>query len=360
MFLKVYWINKIKKVNFQLELQQFDQFTALIHKITKIAPQDQSLSFVDTEEECLQIKDALDFEYFLNVSVNATYKSINVTRISESVEFQRMETDCSDALTLPTKIHQQENKFISQKSSDVVEIPHQKINTEIRPFRQLPTYRGLDEFVHHFDHSLKLHVEVSVRENHTGVTCDICETKNMTGKRYKCLVCENFDICESCEQKDAHKEHPMIRCNKSECSKVLGKLGRKFLKYKHRAERKSRIILKMEQVQENCQAENLRNIVRHSIVPTSRRVINSLCDSEEERVQSGQKEHEQNRMPAESVEVKSESGDQLRSEKRELLRFMFVDAENEVLEELVRRLDSLNLIEFCEEIERNKRILDRF
>jgi len=348
MFLKVLWQNKIKKVNFSVEFQQFNRFTELIQTITAIAPQDQNLSFIDVEEEHLQIKDALDFEYFLNVSPQANYKTVTVTSNSNPVNLPQMATGC-----FATHSSQIPSQSFSQQSVVVPDIPLQKINTEIRPFRQLATYRGLDEFVHHFDQALNLRVETPAKTSHTGVTCDVCQVKNMSGKRYKCLVCDNFDICENCEQKEAHPEHPMVRCNRSECSRVLGKLGRKFLKYKNRADRKSRVVRKLGQVNENYKMENLRNIVRHSVGPTFRRVINSLYEAEEVGNNQG--------VPAqEGQSVESEQVENLRNEKRELLRFMFVGAEKEVVEELIRRLDSLNLTEFCEEIDRNNRILDGF
>jgi len=30
---------------------------------------------------------------------------------------------------------------------------------------------------------------------HEGVTCDNCQKKDITGARYKCSVCSNFDFC---------------------------------------------------------------------------------------------------------------------------------------------------------------------
>ena len=33
---------------------------------------------------------------------------------------------------------------------------------------------------------------------HEGVSCDICMKSNFTGKRYKCLICYDFDLCSQC------------------------------------------------------------------------------------------------------------------------------------------------------------------
>lgn len=40
---------------------------------------------------------------------------------------------------------------------------------------------------------------------HNGVTCDGCRKYPITGIRYKCATCPDFDFCEECE---ANKEHP--------------------------------------------------------------------------------------------------------------------------------------------------------
>jgi hypothetical protein len=47
---------------------------------------------------------------------------------------------------------------------------------------------------------------------HNGYTCDGCQTYPIVGVRYKCLVCRDFDFCESCEAMfgDDHK-HPLIK-----------------------------------------------------------------------------------------------------------------------------------------------------
>lgn len=33
---------------------------------------------------------------------------------------------------------------------------------------------------------------------HHGISCDLCRRKNFSGRRYKCLICSDFDLCELC------------------------------------------------------------------------------------------------------------------------------------------------------------------
>lgn len=49
--------------------------------------------------------------------------------------------------------------------------------------------------------------------SHTNVKCDTCKKMPIVGRRFVCLVCENFDICEECEELNVHSKHPMIRFN---------------------------------------------------------------------------------------------------------------------------------------------------
>ena len=33
---------------------------------------------------------------------------------------------------------------------------------------------------------------------HEGVSCDSCLKSNFRGRRYKCLVCYDYDLCSTC------------------------------------------------------------------------------------------------------------------------------------------------------------------
>ena len=46
---------------------------------------------------------------------------------------------------------------------------------------------------------------------HPGIVCNECR-KNISGIRYKCTICKDFDYCEKCEEKDNGKHgHPLLK-----------------------------------------------------------------------------------------------------------------------------------------------------
>ena len=52
---------------------------------------------------------------------------------------------------------------------------------------------------------------------HQGYTCDGCNASPITGIRYRCSVCHNFDFCEKCEAEKPHS-HPFLKIRKPEQS----------------------------------------------------------------------------------------------------------------------------------------------
>ncbi|EJD76595.1 zinc finger protein, variant 1 [Loa loa] len=49
-----------------------------------------------------------------------------------------------------------------------------------------------------------------MKEIHPFVTCNRCD-QPLYGIRYKCCVCDDFDLCEECEKEGTHPDHALIR-----------------------------------------------------------------------------------------------------------------------------------------------------
>ncbi|KAI8425630.1 hypothetical protein MSG28_011446 [Choristoneura fumiferana] len=48
---------------------------------------------------------------------------------------------------------------------------------------------------------------------HNGIVCDSCHMP-ILGFRYKCVSCEDFDLCQKCEMRETHPHHYMLRMPK--------------------------------------------------------------------------------------------------------------------------------------------------
>lgn len=52
---------------------------------------------------------------------------------------------------------------------------------------------------------------------HQGVVCDGCQMAPISGPRYKCLMCPDYDLCRTCEASGVHVEHDMVKITTPGC-----------------------------------------------------------------------------------------------------------------------------------------------
>jgi len=99
---------------------------------------------------------------------------------------------------------------------------------------------------HSVDHALlKIKVPVVV---HEGVTCDDCGVSPIEGVRYKCTVCDNYDICDKCETKNEHPStHVLIKAKQPLKEKETKK---KYLQIKEEKKQKPKNKSELEKEKE--------------------------------------------------------------------------------------------------------------
>jgi len=59
---------------------------------------------------------------------------------------------------------------------------------------------------------------------HERVECDGCGVAPITGIRYKCSVCPNFDYCDKCEMEKPHS-HPFLKIRKPDQAPAFIQVG---------------------------------------------------------------------------------------------------------------------------------------
>ena len=60
---------------------------------------------------------------------------------------------------------------------------------------------------------------------HYGIKCNNCNLFPIVGCRYKCSICDDFNICEKCEKiMGPSHSHPLIKINKPEMKPIILKI----------------------------------------------------------------------------------------------------------------------------------------
>jgi len=89
---------------------------------------------------------------------------------------------------------------------------------------------------HPTSHPLLKIKEAPRRDIHHGVTCDGCGVVPIKGVRFKCLVCPNYDLCAVCEAKNAHPaDHTLLKLKerKRGCGRFGGRPFQPFPFFAH-------------------------------------------------------------------------------------------------------------------------------
>lgn len=99
---------------------------------------------------------------------------------------------------------------------------------------------------------------------HYNVHCDNCRSVDFFGKRFKCLFCWKFDLCEVCEMTSTHP-HPMIRIVSPDDQRTFHELTR-FYNLKNSANSKSEDAIKERFIRSMTRNEYSESFYRHLLM----------------------------------------------------------------------------------------------
>lgn len=148
---------------------------------------------------------------------------------------------------------------------------------------------------------------------HAGVVCDSCQ-RRVLGFRYKCITCEDFDLCSACEAHGAHNEHCFVRLpNPQMPLRVVKDSIRKsrytlknFVASLHEAQKKHRAEMKRA-----APAAGAPNGACPMMVPPTFPMMATPCSSKQEAKQAAKERREEQR------EEKRQERHEKRQERRE-------------------------------------------
>lgn len=165
------------------------------------------LSFLDGENDRLKIVDEDDFEYFISCSDS---KAQTFPIIEVSLKENEQE-GLEESLLVSTQDPTHEEEAFRELNEKVISMTESlaELKKSVSDFKPLPSSKNLGV-------------------SHYNVICDGCQAAPIVGKRFKCLVCPDFDLCETCELKG--HSHPMVRLAEVTNNLFASRLQEKYVR----------------------------------------------------------------------------------------------------------------------------------
>jgi hypothetical protein len=200
MFAKLVYQQEIRLL--KLDQKAFDSLNQTLPTLFKSSlPASFSLFFIDESNDLISIGTFEDLEFLAKNFKNPLKLYIKPNDSSNQVPLEKPKKDPSFE-----EISEEKKEYSNQK-----------------PSKEAP--KGTNVFF--------------------GVQCDGCGQKPIFGVRYKCLSCENYDLCEECEAKGLHAHHVFAKLKSLEqeiprkaeinVPADLFKMAQPFLKNIHQA-----------------------------------------------------------------------------------------------------------------------------
>ena len=186
------------------EVSSLDCDIAFEKDISAIWPTDDKLTLSRINNNCHFIEQSMKLAKKVNRDIQKFEMLNNVSKDQSNSPNETINDEVSEKLSQTIMEHPRFNE-IEDKLENLTQIFIENID-DLK--KEVQTVRQLDEKKEEIKNSI--HVQSNIKAQHVSVFCNNCKTKDFIGKRYNCLECTGFNLCETCEAKTEHS-HPMIR-----------------------------------------------------------------------------------------------------------------------------------------------------
>lgn len=226
MFLKIITIDGFKKIKFKKEYENFETFKKFISELIKEKYEDLKIVAFDNSKNKIIIKKKVDFTYFLEDCKNIKFKEIFIEKEKKDKDKEFLELQNFIKVPSLQKIDSEDFYLIKETTKSIdeeefIDISKKEIK-EDNFIRISPEKKKVKKIYKIFEETFE------IKTLNKLIICKICKEKSFIGKRFKCLICENFNTCENCEKKNQHL-HPMIRLTENYDENFLQELNKNFV-----------------------------------------------------------------------------------------------------------------------------------
>lgn len=252
-----------KMIDFSPKIVSLPALQNEIQSIFGIPIEKSRLSYLDLENDEIEIIDKLDFEYFLSlakeqlieikvisdfkqseaqeeISTNPFKKAkdiqnqfieettdlqivkhlspsfINLNDIQKNTNYLQANDDTLlDALHAESDRKSEETnlKTINQCLSESEILTQLKEKVEAMTLQMAQSLMEIKKEVVNAKRKNSGIISREINSNyvHLKTCCSNCGLTPIHGKRYKCISCKQYELCEICEENNFHSHHPMIR-----------------------------------------------------------------------------------------------------------------------------------------------------
>ena len=241
MLLKFVCEGKLKKVSLDNRTVTLSETLEIASRLAKTSVDQIELYYKYSESDVKKIVDMNDFEQFFTNSNQGSevHPTIEVKIATQNSEISPVASECLKEMeqrvkSLSETLVEVKNFLVISKEIEVqIQTQPEKkheIVPEVVPETQKENEQNAPEV-----QPLAEKISPETKENkllfrnyHMNTGCDGCHAQLIIGRRFKCMICPNYNLCESCDSKEEH-EHPMLRLPKLSSNFFLDKVQKNFV-----------------------------------------------------------------------------------------------------------------------------------